>query len=120
MKKKTFDMMVQADRDAFHAEALGLAKEKGIDFSSASVLLADRVTYGPPERVVDVWDPAVRQALAVEAKARVELSREESIRARGDLSGATEFSVALDRVLADIRAGEAVAGIEPKERTRES
>lgn len=116
VEKKTFDMMVQADRLAFHAEAQGLAKEKGIDFSAASVLIADRVTWGPPERSIDTNDPAVRAALATEAKRRVELSRVESIRSRGDESEATKFSVELERVLADIRAGESVAGIEPKEK----
>jgi hypothetical protein len=116
VEKKTFDMTVQADRLAFHAEASSLAKERGTDFEGATTLLADRVTWGLPERSIDTNDPAVRAALAAEAKKRVELSRVESIRSRGDESEALEFSLALDRVVADIRAGETVAGVEPKEK----
>jgi hypothetical protein len=112
---KKFDMTVRADRDAFYAEASSLAKEKGIDTCEAMALLADRAAYGPPARSIDTNDPAVRKALAAEAKRRVELSRVDSITRTGTEREAKSFSVALERVIGDFLSGQDVPGIEPKE-----
>lgn len=104
---KKFDMTRDEDRRAFHAEALELSMRREVSYPKACVLLADRIDFGR-RKTFDLSDRQNREALAAEAKKRVELSRLEASLSNVATTTTTttlEFSDALNAVIADVQAG---------------